>query len=225
MVSSAIELLEEALGCFGDERVLTRVTLFFLCVYEVPFTSIKQYFETFKVAGSETLVKLIEKLDDAGEPVTAIVYDSAFPWVLDVAKKFGLLKVVFFTQTCAVNSIYYHVNRGLLPLPLSKSDVSIPGLPLLRASDTPSFIHDMESTAPGLSDLSVNQLSNIDEADWVLFNIFYKLEEKEVDWMAKRWKVRTIGPTIPSFYLDKRLEDDKVYGIDLFKTKVIALVG
>ncbi|KAK2651121.1 hypothetical protein Ddye_018610 [Dipteronia dyeriana] len=146
---------------------------------EVQFTGIKQYFETFEVAGSETLVKLIEKLDHAGEPVTAIVYDSAFPWVLDVAKKFGLLKVVFFTQTCAVNSIYYHVNRGLLPLPLSKSDdVSIPGLPLLRASDTPSFIHDMESTVPGLSDLAVNQLSNIDEADWVLFNIFYKLEEK-----------------------------------------------
>ena len=30
--------------------------------------------------------------------------------------------------------------------------------------------------------------------------------------------VRTIGPTIPSEYLDKRLEDDKDYGTNLFKS-------
>lgn len=35
--------------------------------------------------------------------------------------------------------------------------------------------------------------------------------------MTKLWKVRTIGPTLPSMYLDKRLEDDKDYGINLFK--------
>lgn len=35
--------------------------------------------------------------------------------------------------------------------------------------------------------------------------------------MAKRWKVRTIGPTVPSYYLDKRLEDDKDYSLQLLK--------
>ncbi|CAK7349213.1 unnamed protein product, partial [Dovyalis caffra] len=37
------------------------------------------------------------------------------------------------------------------------------------------------------------------------------------DWFAKLWPFRTIGPTIPSMYLDKQLEDDKDYGISLFK--------
>lgn len=37
--------------------------------------------------------------------------------------------------------------------------------------------------------------------------------------MAKLWKVGTIGPTLPSMYLDKRLEDDKDYGISRFKPK------
>lgn len=35
--------------------------------------------------------------------------------------------------------------------------------------------------------------------------------------MTKLWKVRTIGPTLPSMYLDKRIEDDKDYVINLFK--------
>ena len=34
--------------------------------------------------------------------------------------------------------------------------------------------------------------------------------------MASKWPVKPIGPTIPSMFLDKRLEDDKEYGISLF---------
>jgi pathogen-inducible salicylic acid glucosyltransferase len=35
--------------------------------------------------------------------------------------------------------------------------------------------------------------------------------------MGKIWPLRTIGPTIPSMFLDKRLEDDKDYGLSIFK--------
>ena len=35
--------------------------------------------------------------------------------------------------------------------------------------------------------------------------------------MTSRWPFKTIGPAIPSMYLDKRLEDDKEYGLNLFK--------
>ena len=35
--------------------------------------------------------------------------------------------------------------------------------------------------------------------------------------MAKLWRVRTIGPTLPSKYLDKRLKEDTEYGINIFK--------
>lgn len=35
--------------------------------------------------------------------------------------------------------------------------------------------------------------------------------------MAKLWRVRTIGPTVPSYYLDKRFEDDRDYSLQLFK--------
>ncbi|KAF8005684.1 hypothetical protein BT93_K0078 [Corymbia citriodora subsp. variegata] len=44
-----------------------------------------------------------------------------------------------------------------------------------------------------------------------------ELEEEVVDYMAKLWPLKTVGPAIPSICLDKRLQDDKDYGINLFR--------
>ncbi|KAJ7002565.1 hypothetical protein NC653_007915 [Populus alba x Populus x berolinensis] len=37
-----------------------------------------------------------------------------------------------------------------------------------------------------------------------------------VNWLASQRSIKPIGPMIPSFYLDKQLEDDKEYGLSLF---------
>ncbi|XP_027177411.1 UDP-glycosyltransferase 74G1-like [Coffea eugenioides] len=174
------------------------------------------YLEKLATFGSKTLADLIRKLEDKGEPVQAVIYDSFLPWALDVAKQFGLVTAAFFTQTCAVNSIYYNVYHGLLPVPLSHSPISLPGLPLLQPKETPSFVY-LPDSYPAFLHMLVNQFSNVDQADWVILNNFHKLEEDAVNWMAKLWRVITVGPTVPSIYLDKRLQDDIGYGINLFK--------
>lgn len=51
-----------------------------------------------------------------------------------------------------------------------------------------------------------------------LIYIFCLKFAQVVDWMATFLPLKTIGPTIPSHYLDKRLEDDKQYGVSLFNT-------
>jgi UDP:flavonoid glycosyltransferase YjiC (YdhE family) len=39
-----------------------------------------------------------------------------------------------------------------------------------------------------------------------------------MNWMRIiKWPIKPIGPTIPSMFLDKRLGDDKDYGLNLFK--------
>ena len=39
-----------------------------------------------------------------------------------------------------------------------------------------------------------------------------------VNWMRiNKWPIKPIGPMIPSMFLDKRLGDDKDYGLNLFK--------
>ncbi|XP_039160761.1 UDP-glycosyltransferase 74F2 [Eucalyptus grandis] len=178
--------------------------------------SIEAYLRSLQAVGSRTLAALIKKLDNSGDAIDAIIYDGFLSWALDVAKQFGKSGVAFYTQACAVNNVYYHAYQGLLPLPLSGTTISLPGLPPLEPAETPSFLYVLGSY-PAFFNLIVNQFSNIDGADLVLYNSFYELEKEVVDYMAKLWPLKTVGPAIPSIYLDKRLQDDKDYGINLFR--------
>ncbi|KAK8506008.1 hypothetical protein V6N13_002657 [Hibiscus sabdariffa] len=182
------------------------------------------YLPTFWSVGPKSFAALIKKLGETGHPVDALVYDGFMPWALDVAKQFGIPSAAFFTQSCAVNSVYYHVCKGHLQLPLPETPVSLPGLPTLEVSELPSFV-SIYGSYPAWFDVVVHQFSNVDGADWVFFNIFYELEAEAVDWMSKFWNVRTVGPTVPSVFLDKRIQNDKDYGMHLFKPNVSACMS
>ncbi|XP_071729778.1 UDP-glycosyltransferase 74G1-like [Rutidosis leptorrhynchoides] len=177
--------------------------------------SSETYLETFHEVGLKSLGDMIKKLQSEGTKIDAIIYDTFITWALDVALENEIKCGAFFTQACSVNNIYYHVHKGLISVPLG-STVSVPGLPALEYWETPSFVHNL-GPYPGWSEIVFNQFDNIDKARWVFTNTFYKLEEEVIEWMKKMWPLKVIGPTLPSMYLDKRLEDDKDYGINLVK--------
>ncbi|KAF8388636.1 hypothetical protein HHK36_027313 [Tetracentron sinense] len=170
--------------------------------------SIDAYLERFEAIGSQTLAELIEKQRISDHPVKCLVYDSVIPWALDRAKRLGLVGASFFTQSCAVDVIYYYAHHGLLSTPLQGPTISLPGLPLLGIHDLPSFVYAVGSY-PSIFSHVLKQYSNIEKADWLLFNTFDKLEDE-------LWPGKTIGPTVPSMYLYKRVEGDNDYGLDLF---------
>ncbi|KDP45199.1 hypothetical protein JCGZ_15064 [Jatropha curcas] len=181
--------------------------------------NIEAYLAMFWDIGPKSLTNLVQRLNNSVSecPVDCIIYDAFMPWGLDVAEKFQLFSAAFFTQSCAVDSIYYHIHKKLIELPVSNSEIlRVPGLPPLQLQDLPSFVSDFGSY-PAFFDMLVDQCSNIDKADWVFCNTFYDLEKEVVDWLAKIWPFKTIGPCIPSIYLDKQLENDKDYGISIFK--------
>ncbi|KAH0649172.1 hypothetical protein KY290_033163 [Solanum tuberosum] len=176
------------------------------------------YVTRFKEVGSDTLSQLIQKLANSGCPVNCIVYDPYLNWAVEVATKYGLVSAAFFTQNCAVDNIYYHVHKGVIKFPPTQNDkeIIIPGFSCpIEASDVPSFVFRPE--AERIIEMMVNQFSNLDKVDWVLINSFYELEKEVIDYMSKIYPIKTIGPTIPSMYLDKRLHDDKEYGLSIFK--------
>ncbi|KAK7380588.1 hypothetical protein VNO78_33102 [Psophocarpus tetragonolobus] len=177
--------------------------------------SLEAYLDTFWKVGSKTFGALLQKLAESSHPPDCVIYDAFFPWGLDVAKKFGLLGATFFTQTCATNIIYFHVYKKWLEVPLTQTEYILPGLPKLAAEDLPSFLNKYE-LCPGAYNLVMNQFTNIDKADWILANTFYELEKEVVDWLVKIWPLKTVGPCLPSMYLDKRLQDDKDYGVHMF---------
>ncbi|KAF5733897.1 putative UDP-glucosyltransferase 74F2 [Tripterygium wilfordii] len=178
--------------------------------------TIKDYLTRLETAGSKTLAELIVKYKDTASPVDCIVYDAFLPWVLDVAQQFGIGGAAFFTQMAAVNYIYYYAQHKLLPLPVVSTPVMIPGLPPLELRDMPSFIY-VAGSYPAYFEMVLSQFSNANKPPSILMNTFYKLEEEVVDAMSKLCPLLTIGPTIPSIYLDKRLQNDNDYGLNLFQ--------
>ncbi|KAI7746826.1 hypothetical protein M8C21_026259 [Ambrosia artemisiifolia] len=136
----------------------------------------ESYLKTFKETGSKSLSNLIKNLQSEGNNIDAIIYDSIIIWAIDVAKEFGIHGGSFFTQACGVNSIYYHVHKGLISLPLG-TPISVPGLPQLESWETPSFVHNC-GPYPAWAEVVFNQFNNIDQARWVFTNTFYQLEEE-----------------------------------------------
>nr|GMC55433.1 UDP-glycosyltransferase 74G1-like [Ipomoea batatas] len=161
------------------------------------------YLQNLRRVGSQTLAQLLRRLRVGRFPVSCVVYDSFLPWALDVAKEERVTGACFFTQPCAVDAVYYYVHEGLIELPLGEN--------------------------PAVLEMLVNQFSNVEKADWILINTIYELEHKArfcflvliedmiIEWMEKLWTVRTVGPTIPSAYLDNRLPYDIEYDLSMFK--------
>ncbi|KAK4382668.1 UDP-glycosyltransferase 74E2 [Sesamum angolense] len=168
----------------------------------------------FRAAITSGLPGIIRKQRDAGLHFKAIVYDSFIPWMLDVAHERGMKGAVLFTQPCTVCSVYYHMHKGSLEI--QRDEVSLPGMPVLGLKDLPSLVCDM-SSYPSLLEVFVKQFSTFEKADWRLFNTFDKLEEEILKWMANKYPIRTIGPTVPSMYTDKRLLGNYDYGLSFFK--------
>ncbi|KAH7518211.1 hypothetical protein FEM48_Zijuj09G0147500 [Ziziphus jujuba var. spinosa] len=174
--------------------------------------SIQAYLESFRLVGSQTLMELLKKISRSGFPVDCIVYDAFLPWALDVGKKFGLKGAVFFTQSCAVGTILYHIHKGLLKVPLLESEILLPGLPSLEPSDMPSYVYDLESY-PAVFKLLVDQFSNINEADWILCNTYYELEKEAV---SKPSSMSLFGYSLKQLTMANMVKDVKadLYAVD-----------
>ncbi|KAG5226437.1 UDP-glycosyltransferase 74E [Salix suchowensis] len=186
--------------------------------YDRGSSSISDYLQQFQATVTQKLPRLVVELGiSSGHPVSCLVYDSFMPWVLEIARKLGLTGASFFTQSCAVNSVYYQIHEGQLKIPPEKFPVSVPGLPALDADELPSFVHSMEPEYSPILTLVVNQFINFKEADWIFVNTFNSLEEEVVNWLETQRSIKPIGPMIPSVYLDRQLEDDREYGLSLFK--------
>uniref|UniRef100_A0A1J3ICJ9 Glycosyltransferase n=2 Tax=Noccaea caerulescens TaxID=107243 RepID=A0A1J3ICJ9_NOCCA len=175
--------------------------------------SIDEYLQNFKTSGSKTIADIIQKHQFSDNPITCIVYDAFIPWALDVAREFGLAAAPFFTQSCAVNYVYYlsYVNHGNLKLPIEE-------LPFLELQDLPSFL-SVSGSYPAYFEMVLQQFTNFEKADFVLVNTFQELDLHEKELLSKVCPVLTIGPTLPSMYLDQRIKSDTDYDLTLFDSK------
>ncbi|XP_060173762.1 mogroside IE synthase-like [Lycium barbarum] len=181
-----------------------------------PPQSVDKSLEWLLALLSKSLGAIVEKLSDSEYPVKVLVYDSIIPRPIDLAHQLGLKGAAFFTQSCSLSAIYYHMDPETSKVPLDGSVVTLPSLPLLEKEDLPSFIYESD-LYPSLTRIIFSQNIHFKKADWLFFNTCDVLEKEVIDWLRTQYPIKTVGPTIPSMYLDKRLKEDKEYGLSLFK--------
>ncbi|XP_057975481.1 mogroside IE synthase-like [Malania oleifera] len=176
----------------------------------------KGYLERFEASGARRLTELVKRLEKTAHPVKCLLYDANLPWALNIAKQLGLVGIAFFTQSCAAIANYYSMHYEVLAKPLPVAAYPMPGLPKLGVPCMPSLGPETGRYPPLIVHI-LKQFDGIENADCIAFNSYDKLEEEVMEWMANLWPVMTVGPTIPSAYLDKRVNDDESYGFNLYK--------
>lgn len=118
---------------------------------------------------------IMEQKDSSYFSPKLLVYDSIFPWGLDIAHQLGLLGASFFMMCCSMSIIFHHIKQGLLSFPFEDQvEVELPLLPKLEANDLPAM--EVTSLSHALLKLLIDQFSNLEKADFVLFNSFDELE-------------------------------------------------
>ncbi|XP_072957914.1 indole-3-acetate beta-glucosyltransferase-like [Typha angustifolia] len=177
-------------------------------------SSLEAYLDRFDQVGSRTLSELIEERRRSGCPFTCMVYDTFVPWAARVAMQHRLPVVAFSTQSCAVSSVYYYVNEGMLDVPAAGDTAFIAGLPPMERSEFPSFTLK-DGLYPTLAKFALSQF-NLEKVDWVLFNSFDELEGEVVTCLKSHWHAKTVGPCVPLTSIDVHAADATIaYGINL----------
>jgi len=172
--------------------------------------------------GQVALGNLIERLNAQGNRISCIVQDSFLAWVPEVAKKFNIPSAFFWTQSCAVFLVYHHFIYGKLATGWNEilkttEAIEIPGLPPLSVSDLPSFLLPTNPYV-NIWRIALEQYRSLPEVTWVLGNSFDKLESEEINSMKSIVPIRTVGPLIPSAFLDGRNPWDTDSGANMWKT-------
>ncbi|TMW97681.1 hypothetical protein EJD97_005158 [Solanum chilense] len=177
------------------------------------------FLKSFRENGSRSLSQIITKYENSRHPISCIVYDSFFPWALDVAKKHEIYGASFFTNSVTVCAVFAHIHHGTLSLPVKMDQnepILLPHLPCLYPNDVPGFIKEPQSY-PAYLAMKMSQFSNLENVDWIFDNSFQELEGEIARGVSEFWPAKLIGPMVPSSYLDGRIENDKGYGASLWK--------
>ncbi|PIA27065.1 hypothetical protein AQUCO_08300035v1 [Aquilegia coerulea] len=181
-------------------------------------SGLDNYMDCIGKFGPKNLSILIDNWSQGGRRKFSCIINNPFvPWVADVAAEHGLPCAMLWIQPCSLYAIYYRFYNNLNTFPMSEDpnmSINLPGLPLLRYEDLPSFVlptNPFGSFPKLLSDM----FKSMEKLKWVLGTSFYELEKDAVESMAELCPIRPIGPLVPSILLGDEESND--IGVDMWK--------
>lgn len=108
--------------------------------------NIPELFSKFKTIGSESIATMLDNLKSSGRPVHCVLYTFMLPWMAQMSRIRGISSAQYWIQPATVFLIYYHAFLHGYERTITEkindplSTVDLPGVPLLRVKDLPSFL-------------------------------------------------------------------------------------
>ncbi|KAJ0463622.1 putative crocetin glucosyltransferase [Helianthus annuus] len=181
----------------------------------------------FREKGTECLKETILSSAKNGTPVTCLVYTLLIPWAAEVARDCNVPPALLWIQPASVFRVYYYYFKGYDKLIGENCNepswsIELPGLPLLKSRDLPSFCLPSNASDPVLNTVLLlikellHKLDSI-ERPKILVNTFNELEEEALKEMDGKVNMVGVGPLIPSAFLDGKDMSDRSFGGDLIE--------
>ncbi|KAG6419983.1 hypothetical protein SASPL_116497 [Salvia splendens] len=179
---------------------------------------VPKFFQDLSDHGTKALEDAVAAKRADGRPYSRIVYNLLIPWAGHAARRLGVPFTLLWIQPAALFSVYFHYYyKKFNP---SDEVIELPGLPLLRRRDLPSFFLETNPSVynfviPMLID-NFEILDGEDERPTVVVNTFDALEAEALRELNK-YRLLAIGPLIPSAFLDGADQSDASFGGDLIQ--------
>ncbi|KAF9615740.1 hypothetical protein IFM89_026197 [Coptis chinensis] len=164
--------------------------------------NLKDMFDNLETVVKPSFRELLNRKSDTRPPVTCVIGDGLFTFVVDVAKEFQIPTVSFRTASaCYLWSLFCYQNlveAGELPFQdedMDKMVACVPGMEaFLRRKDLPSFFRAKELDDPVLQ-VAVTATMNSTRASASILNTFEELEGPILSIMKDHFpKIYAIGP-------------------------------
>ncbi|KAL1197464.1 UDP-glycosyltransferase 84A2 [Cardamine amara subsp. amara] len=168
-----------------------------------------------ELVGKREIKNLVKRYEEVmKQPVTCLINNPFVSWVCDVAEDLQIPCAVLWVQSCACLASYYYYHHELVQFPTETEpeiDVQIPGLPLLKHDEIPSFIHP-STPYTALREVILDQIKRLHKTFSVLIDTFDSLEKDIIDHMSNLSPPGAIRPLGPLYKIAKTLTCDDTKG-------------
>ncbi|XP_038876084.1 UDP-glycosyltransferase 75C1-like [Benincasa hispida] len=170
------------------------------------------YVSELKRCGSQSLIDLITSSSHGHRrrPFTFVIYSLLLNWAADIATSFNIPSALFSAQPATVLALYYYYFHGFgdeiinkLQINNPSLSIELPGLPLFKIHDMPSFFSPSGPHAfiiPPMRE-QMEFLGQRKKPTTVLVNTFDALENEALR-AINELKMVAIGPLISEFHGD-----------------------
>ncbi|WJX21211.1 indole-3-acetate beta-glucosyltransferase [Trifolium repens] len=176
-----------------------------------------EYMDLIAEFGPISLTNLIKNnfLNNTSKKLACIINNPFVPWVTNVASEFKIPCACLWIQPCTLYSIYYRFYNKLNQFPTLENpeiDVELPGLPLLKPQDLPSFVLPT-NPLKGLSNVLAEMFQDMKKLKWVhWFHHHYlvKIKHKMLELKCGNHKIHALNGLTKNHHLQlyiSHLED------------------